>query len=117
VKVVAVYCKRKDIKMTDQATNPGEPLMPSVRKAMNSDDVIKREIEAMTQESQFEAEINDGRAVRGFHKTNESITIRVGTPLLRPGLTIETTVSKRYAQNALEDIMKIVRESNSGANS
>ena len=45
---------------------------------------------------------------------NNKIVIKVEAPLLRPGLSIETTVSGKYAQKGLEQMMGIVRNFNNG---
>lgn len=44
---------------------------------------------------------------------NNRYRIKVGSPLLRPGLTIETDVSRRYLQPAVEEVMDAVRSINS----
>jgi len=43
---------------------------------------------------------------------NNAYRIKVAAPLLRPGLEIETTVSRRYAKEAVKEIMDVVREIN-----
>lgn len=43
---------------------------------------------------------------------NNAVTIEVGAPLLRPGLTIRTTVSERYATQGVAQLMGIVRSVN-----
>ena len=45
---------------------------------------------------------------------NNKYTIRVTHPLIRPGLTIETEASERYAMQVVEKLMEIVRAINSG---
>lgn len=45
---------------------------------------------------------------------NHTITIRLGTPLLRPGLEVETQVSLRYLVPALRDLLDRVRDFNKG---
>lgn len=43
-------------------------------------------------------------------KSNESYEITVGSPLLRPGLQIRVmSCSKRYAADAVSDLMEVVR--------
>lgn len=44
---------------------------------------------------------------------NNTIKIVVESPLLRPGLRLETTVSEKYVVKATEFLMGIVREINS----
>ncbi len=44
--------------------------------------------------------------------TNETYTIRVQSPLLRPGLTIETKVSKRYLVQTVKELLDKIREIN-----
>jgi hypothetical protein len=44
--------------------------------------------------------------------TNELYEIEIGSPLLRPGLTIKCWVSKRYVASTTKDLMAIVREIN-----
>ena len=43
---------------------------------------------------------------------NNAYTIEVGAPLLRPGLTIKTTVSVKYVEPATREIMDLVRQIN-----
>lgn len=43
---------------------------------------------------------------------NETYTIEVMSPLLRPGITIRTEVSKNYVVETVRDIMEIVRRIN-----
>ena len=43
---------------------------------------------------------------------NNAYTIRVGAPLLRPGLTITTVVSRGYLEDAVTVLMDVVREIN-----
>jgi cell division protein FtsI/penicillin-binding protein 2 len=43
---------------------------------------------------------------------NNTYTVKVGSPLLRPGLTIETNVSERYVKNAARKLIGMVREIN-----
>ncbi|MER9911723.1 hypothetical protein NKJ71_13925 [Mesorhizobium sp. M0050] len=45
-------------------------------------------------------------------KTNETVTICVTSPLLRPGLSISVEVSKRYAAEAAIDFLDIARAIN-----
>jgi len=44
--------------------------------------------------------------------TNETYEIVVSSPLLRPGLTIKTTVSSRYVVRTVAELMAKVREIN-----
>lgn len=46
------------------------------------------------------------------NKLNNAYTIKASAPLLRPGLTIETTVSEGYATKGAEKMMEIVRAVN-----
>jgi len=46
-------------------------------------------------------------------KMNNKYTIVVGSPLLRPGLTIETEVSENYVVPVLRKLFEIIREFNS----
>ena len=43
---------------------------------------------------------------------NNKYTITVGSPLLRPGLTITTEVSERYLVDAVRTLMGAIREIN-----
>ena len=43
---------------------------------------------------------------------NNTIKIKVASPLLRPGITITTKVSSKYAVEATELLMNLVREIN-----
>jgi hypothetical protein len=45
--------------------------------------------------------------------TNETVIIRVSSPLLRPGLELEAQVSRPYAKGAVEGLLEIVRSINS----
>jgi len=45
---------------------------------------------------------------------NETYKIKVGSPLLRPGITVETRVSQKYLVQALRELMDKVREFNKG---
>jgi hypothetical protein len=45
-------------------------------------------------------------------QTNETYTVRAGSPLLRPGLEVETRVSKRYLKGTLKDLLDQLREFN-----
>lgn len=47
--------------------------------------------------------------------TNETVTITVCSPLVRPGLTLRVAVSKKYAADAAKDLMTIARTINRGA--
>ena len=44
--------------------------------------------------------------------TNETYEIVVSSPLLRPGMTIRTTVSSRYVVQTVKALMEKVREIN-----
>ena len=46
--------------------------------------------------------------------TNETYHITVQSPLLRPGLRIETTCSGKYLHRVLENVMGAVRQYNKG---
>lgn len=46
---------------------------------------------------------------------NNAVIIEVGAPILRPGLTIRTTVSERYADKAVAQLMAIARRVNEGS--
>jgi hypothetical protein len=48
--------------------------------------------------------------------TNETIKIKIKSPLIRPGIEISAKVSKRYANQALTDLMEIVRGFNEEQN-
>jgi len=43
---------------------------------------------------------------------NETYEIEVGSPLLRPGITIRTYVSKKYVASTTKDLLNIIREIN-----
>ena len=43
---------------------------------------------------------------------NNGITIKVGSPLVRPGLTLETTVSAKYVKVATIEMVEFAREIN-----
>ena len=43
---------------------------------------------------------------------NNKYRIKVGSPLVRPGISIETTVSEKYLVKGLETVMDKVREFN-----
>ena len=43
---------------------------------------------------------------------NNTVTITVGSPLLRPGLTISTDVSMGYAETAAEQMLGLARAIN-----
>lgn len=43
---------------------------------------------------------------------NESYRIKVSSPLLRPGLSIETITSQRYLVSTVKHLMDAVREIN-----
>ena len=47
-----------------------------------------------------------------MRKTNETYTIEVSSPLVRPGLKITTSVSKRYLVQTLKDLFEKIREFN-----
>ena len=44
--------------------------------------------------------------------TNETYTIKVASPLIRPGVEISTQVSKKYLVSTLNDLLDQVREFN-----
>lgn len=46
---------------------------------------------------------------------NNKYTIRVTHPLVRPGLTIETESSEKYAAEVVKKLMEIVRAINTEA--
>jgi len=48
---------------------------------------------------------------------NQTYKIRIRSPLLRPGIEIETDVSTKYLVASLRDIMEKVREFNAEADS
>ena len=43
---------------------------------------------------------------------NNKYTIKVGHPLLRPGLTIETEASEKYLESVVRELMDQVRNIN-----
>lgn len=43
---------------------------------------------------------------------NNTIVVEVASPLLRPGLTMRTTVSERYAERAAEQMLDLARRVN-----
>ena len=43
---------------------------------------------------------------------NNAYTLIVEAPLLRPGMTLSTTVSERYVKSASDKLMALVREIN-----
>lgn len=43
---------------------------------------------------------------------NNKVKITVESPLIRPGLKLETLVSMRYVSPTVEELMKIVRADN-----
>ncbi len=47
-----------------------------------------------------------------MRRTNETYKVEVASPLLRPGLTISTEVSKKYLVSTLNDLMDQIREFN-----
>lgn len=47
---------------------------------------------------------------------NNTIKVTVSSPLLRPGLVLETTCSEKYAVNVLHQLMNITREFNNDCN-
>lgn len=55
---------------------------------------------------------------KGVHmkNTNEVITISAGPPSLRAGWTVSTQTSKRYAVQAMHDLMEIIRQFNEEQN-
>lgn len=44
---------------------------------------------------------------------NNSVKVKVGSPLLRPGLTLETEVSAKYVKLAATEMVEFAREINS----
>jgi len=50
--------------------------------------------------------------VIGTFEMNNAYTITVGSPLLRSGLTISTTTSEKYAAEATERLLNLVRQIN-----
>jgi hypothetical protein len=59
-----------------------------------------------------EVAINDSTAKIAPPQTNERYTITIQSPLIRPGLTIQTSVSKRYLAQTVRDMLNVVREIN-----
>ncbi len=47
-----------------------------------------------------------------MRKTNETYTIKISSPLVRPGLEISTQVSKKYLIPVLNDLLDLIREFN-----
>lgn len=47
---------------------------------------------------------------------NETYEIEVGSPLLRPGITIRTYVSKKYVASTTKDLLNIIRDINISPN-
>lgn len=47
-----------------------------------------------------------------MRKTNETYTIKISSPLIRPGLEISTRVSKKYLIPVLNDLLDLIREFN-----
>ena len=47
-----------------------------------------------------------------MRKTNETYTIKISSPLIRPGLEISTQVSKKYLIPVLNDLLDLIREFN-----
>ncbi len=43
---------------------------------------------------------------------NNRYTIRIENPMLRPGLSIQTDVSKRYVEPATRELLELVRSIN-----
>ena len=43
---------------------------------------------------------------------NATVEIEVGSPLLRPGLTIKTKTSEAYSVNAAKSLVNLAREIN-----
>lgn len=43
---------------------------------------------------------------------NNTVTITIGSPLLRPGLTLSTEVSAAYADSAAEQMLDLARRIN-----
>lgn len=51
-----------------------------------------------------------------MRKTNETYKIKIASPLVRPGIEISTTVSKKYFVPTLNDLLEKVREFNKQEN-
>ncbi|MFA6338952.1 MAG: hypothetical protein WCW87_02765 [Candidatus Paceibacterota bacterium] len=47
-----------------------------------------------------------------MNRTNETYTVEVTSPLIRPGIKISTEVSKKYLVSTLVDLLEQVREFN-----
>ena len=47
---------------------------------------------------------------------NETYEIEVRSPLLRPGITIRTTVSQKYVKTTVLSLLDICREMNTNSN-
>ncbi|MEY4722578.1 MAG: hypothetical protein RLZZ324_91 [Candidatus Parcubacteria bacterium] len=45
-------------------------------------------------------------------RTNETYEVEIASPLLRPGITIRTRVSKKYLSATVKELLDIVREIN-----
>jgi hypothetical protein len=45
-------------------------------------------------------------------RTNETYTISVSSPLIRPGITLQAQASKRYLVQTLHDLFEMVRQFN-----
>lgn len=45
-------------------------------------------------------------------KTNNTYTIEISSPLLRPGITIRTEVSEKYVVAVVQDLIEKIREIN-----
>ena len=45
-------------------------------------------------------------------KTNEAYEVEMGSPLLRPGITIRTKVSEKYLESTVKKLLNKVREIN-----
>lgn len=43
---------------------------------------------------------------------NNKYEIEIGSPLIRAGITIRTTVSEKYVESAVEKMMEMVRKLN-----
>ena len=48
--------------------------------------------------------------------SNETYEIEVRSPLLRPGITIRTTVSQKYVKTTVLSLLDICREMNTNSN-
>lgn len=51
-----------------------------------------------------------------MRKTNETYTIEITSPLVRPGIKITAQVSKKYLVPTLNDLLEQIREFNNQQN-